>query len=260
MHILQKLGEIFGGLIFSLAFGFLIVFIALANFTQYTTLQPMITNMIETQLTKDVTQNQLDMLYLNLTEQCKTSSTAIVPMGNNTQVDLKCDDIKSSAATDIPHVIAQNLFNQTYYKKYDCSFIDCIRGISLNKEAIVENQNSQVILSAKANEFFTKNQIFLIGAIAIGIVLIIASVRVWYNILKIIGITLLLVGITYLFIPTIKTQISKMAEGQNISPIVDSLFAPIMQLLQISLVLGIVFTITGYVTSYLMKNPEKKKN
>jgi hypothetical protein len=255
MAILRKLGEIFGGLIFSLSFGFLIVFIALASFTQYTTLEPLVTAIIENGLS-----NQTQQIYSNLLQECNASSNAIIQLSNDTQLNLTCDYVKSSTASDISHLIAENLFNQTYYKKYDCSFIDCIRGIDFQQEAMAENQNSKVILSAKANEFFTKNQIFLIAGVILGIILIVLSVRVWYNILKIIGITLLLVGITYLFIPMIKTQISKMTEGQNASPIIDSLLAPMIPLLQISLVLGIVFTTIGYVTAYLMYKPEQKKN
>jgi len=253
MAILKKLGEFFGSLIFALALGFLIVFIALANFTQYSTLKPIVTGLIENELS-----NQSQIIYSNLNEQCKFSSNAFLQLTNTTELNLTCDYVKSSTSSDILRLIAENLFNQTYYKKYDCSFIDCIKGISLQKEAMRENQNSQVILSAKSNEFFTKNQIFLIGATALGIVLIIVSVKVWYNILKIIGITLLLVGITYLFIPIIKSQISKMTEGQDVSPIVDGLFAPIISILQISLVLGIIFTVVGYLMAYLMEKPKQK--
>lgn len=261
MSILQKLGEIFGCLIFSLAFGFLIVFIALANFTQYTTLQPIATSLIEKQLTNGTDQNQLNALFFNLTEQCKLSSTAIVPLNDNNQVNLKCEDIKNSNSSDVPHLIAITLFNQTYYKSYDCAFIDCIKGLTFETSSnAAENQKFTILTSAKANEFFSKNQIFLIVATIVGIILIIVSVRVWYNILKAIGITMLLIGITYLFISLIKSQLSHMFENQNLSVIIDTLFAPISDLLKISLILGIVLTIIGYVASYLMKKPEGKKN
>jgi len=261
MAMLRKLGEIIGGFVFSLAFGFLIVFVALANFTQYDTLHPIVTNLIEGQLTGNVTQNQLDFLYRNLTEQCKTSSTAIVPLDTNNQAELKCDDVKNSDSSGITHLIAKGLFDQIYYKKYECSFVECVREVVFaNISDAKENQKFSILVSSKANEFFTSNQIFLIITIILGVVLIIISVRVWYNILKVIGITLLLVGITYLFIPTIKTQVAKMTEGQNILTILDTLFAPITKMLQISLILGIVFTTIGYVTAYLMDKPEKKKN
>jgi hypothetical protein len=264
MTILTKLGEIFGSLNFAVSFGFLIVFIALANFTQYNTLQPVITNEIENQLTNNVQQNQLDFLYLNLTEQCKTSSTAIVQLDNNNQADLKCDEIKNSNSSNIPHLIALSIFNQTYYKNYECSFLECVKGLMFtNNSTTQENQSVQIILTAKANDFFTKNQIFLEAGTVLGIILIIASVRVWYNILKIIGVTLLLAGIIYLFVPMIKGGISNITQNQNISnqtftSIIDSLFAPISSLLKISLIIGLIFTIVGYLASYLMAKPKQK--
>jgi hypothetical protein len=265
MSILKKAGEIFGSLIFALAFGFLILFIALANFTKYDTVQPLITNEIESQLIGNVQQNQLELLYLNLTDQCKSTSRAVVPLGDDNQAYLQCEDIKHSNSTEIPHLIALNIFNQTYYKHYDCSFLDCVRDIIFSKNSTAnENQNMQIILSSTANEFFTSNQIFVEIATIIGIIIIIFSVRVWYNILKIIGITLLVVGITYLFIPIIKTEISATAQSHNIPnqilvSIVDTLFSPITTILKASLIIGIIFTVTGYLTSYLMQKPKSNQ-
>jgi len=259
MAILNKVGEIFGSLIFSLSLGFLIVFIALANFTQYNTLQPLVANMVETQLTGSIQQNQLDFIYLNLTEQCKSSTTAIVPIGDNNQINLKCDEVKNSTSSALPHLVANGVFDQIYYKKYECSFIECLRNMSLTVGSNVEqNQNFQIFLSAKANAFFTQNQIFLIGGIVAGIVLIIVSVRVWYNILKNIGMTLLLVGIVYLFIPLIKSKVPNIAEIQNTSQFIDILFAPIASFLRISLILGVILTASGYIVAYLMKKPKEK--
>jgi len=260
MSFLSKTGEIFGGLIFSLSLGFLIVFIALANFTQYNNLQPIMTNLIVNQFRQNLTQTQIDFLYSDLTDQCKSSATANVPLGNNNSASLKCEDVKNSNSTDIPNLIAKNLFDQIYYKKYDCSFLNCIKDLSFQKGTVETNQKFQIVLTAKANEFFTKNQIFLIGGMFLGIALIIVSVRVWYNILKNVGFTLLFVGITYLLIPLMKSSFIGQVTGMDLSAVVDALFKPIIMLLRISLILGIIFTATGYIASYLLKPPEKKKS
>jgi hypothetical protein len=259
MSIARKLGEVFGELIFSISLGFFIIFIALANFTQYTTLQPVITNIIENQF-QNITQEQIDFLYLNLAEQCKTSSTAIFPLTNQ-EVSLNCTDVKNSQSSDITHLISKNLFYQIYYKKYDCNFIDCIKGLAFQQNSSdMQNQQFQVILSSKANEFFSNNQLLLIVGIAVGLVLIVISVRVWYNILKVIGVTLLFVGITYLLIPFVKTQIAHIAPQQgDFSAIVDLLFAPIMTILRNILILGIVLTVIGYASAFLLK-PKAQKN
>jgi hypothetical protein len=258
MSIARKLGEVFGELIFSISLGFFIMFIALANFTQYTTLQPVITNTIENQF-QNIPQEQIDFLYLNLTEQCRTSSTAIVPLTTQ-EVSLNCTDVNNSQSSDIIHLISKNLFDQIYYKKYDCNFIDCIKGLAFQQNSSdAQNQQFQVILSAKANEFFSNNQLFLIVGIAVGLVLIVISVRVWYNILKVIGVTLLFVGITYLLIPFVKTQIAHIAPQQgDFSAIVDLMFTPIMTMLRNILILGIVLTVVGYASAFLFKTKAKK--
>jgi len=260
MSIARKLGEVFGELIFSISLGFFIIFIALANFTQYTTLQPVITNIIENQF-QNITQEQIDFLYLNLTEQCKTSSTAIVPLTSQ-EISLNCTDVKNSQSSDIIHLISKNLFDQIYYKKYECNFLDCIKGLAFPRNfSEAQNQQFQVIISAKANEFFSNNQLFLIVGIVVGLVLVVISVKVWYNILKIIGLTLLFIGITYLLIPLIKIQIVPIApQGQDFSAIVDLLFAPISTMLRNILILGIVLTVIGYISAFLLKSSERKKN
>lgn len=260
MTVLKKLGEFFGDLIFSFALGFLIVFIALSNFTRYDNLRPLVANLIENQITKSLQPDQIELLYTNLTEQCTTSSNAIVPLGNNTQVSLKCDDVKNSTSSDMPRLIATNLFDQIYYKKYDCNFLDCIRGLPLQVQNIGANRQYEVILSAKANEFFSQNQIYLIVACIFGIILIIVSVRVWFNILKIIGVTLLLMGIIYLFLPLVKSQIINQFAAQDISAVIDNLLQPIATLLRDLLISGIALTIVGYVADFLLQNPEQKKN
>lgn len=239
--------------------GFFVIFIALANFTQYTTLQPVITNTIENQF-QSFPQEQIDFLYLNLTEQCKTSSTAVVPLSNQ-EISLNCTDVKNSQSSNITHLISKNLFDQIYYKKYDCNFIDCVKGLAFQQNSSdMQNQQFQVILSAKANEFFSNNQLLLIVGIAAGLVLIAISVRVWYNILKVIGIILLFVGITYLLIPFVKTQIAHIVPQQmDFSAIVDLLFAPIMSILRNILILGIGLTIAGFASSFLLK-PKAQKN
>jgi hypothetical protein len=256
MSIARKLGEVFGGLIFSVSLGFFIIFIALANFTQYATIQPVITNIIENQF-QNIPQEQIDFLYLNLTEQCKTSSTAMVPLVNQ-QVSLNCTDVENSQSSDITHLISKNLFDQIYYKKYDCNFIDCIKGLAFQQSSSdIQNQQFQIILSAKSNEFFSNSQLFLIAGIAVGLVLIVISVRVWYNILKVIGITLLFVEITYLLIPFIKMQFAHMTQG-DFSTIFDLLFAPIMTILRNILILGIILTVVGYASPFILKSKSKK--
>jgi hypothetical protein len=258
MTVARKLGEIFGWLIFSISLGFFIMFIALANFTQYTTIQPVITNIIENQF-QNTPQEQIDLLYLNLTEQCKASSTAMIPLVNQ-EVSLNCTDVKNSQSSGIIHLISKNLFDQIYYKKYDCNFIDCIKGLAFQQNSSdVQNQQFQVIISEKSNEFFSNSQLFLIVGIAVGLVLIVISVRVWYNILKIIGVTLLFAGIVYLLIPFIKTQLLPVAQqGEDLSAIVDMLFAPIMEILRNILILGIVLTIAGYASAFILKRKHKR--
>lgn len=258
----RKLGEFSGDLIFSFSLGFLIIFIALASFTQYNNIQPVITSTIENQL-KSYPPDQINALNQNIEDQCNTQQNALVPLNNNTEISLNCNEVRNTQYSDKANLIAVTIFNQTYYKQYECNFLDCIKGLAFpqNATGVQQNQNYQVILSSTANQFFSSNQIFLIITTIVGLGLIVISVRVWYNILKIVGPTLILIGIMYLFTPLIKTELAPIAQqGQDFSAIVDLLFAPISAILRNILILGIVLTIVGYVSSFLLKPPEQKKN
>jgi len=261
MSFLRTVGQFLGSLIFSFALGFLILFIALANFTQYNNLQPLVTSFVEAQLTKNITQSQLDALYFNLTEQCKTSTAATVPLSNN-PLSLKCEDVKTSSSSNISHLISKSIFNQTYYKKYDCNFVACIMQLNVenvNVQDTQSNQKFEIILSQKAYDFFSGNQIPLVVAIAVGIVLVAVSVRVWYKIFKIIGVTLLLVGITYFFIPLIKTVVGAKFVGADVTSVIDALFVSISGALTFCLIAGVALTAIGYISAYLLEKPKEKK-
>lgn len=256
MTLLRRLGEFFGGLIFSLCLGLLVFLIALSNFTQYNTLQPIVTNVIKNQL-------QENDAVSNLQQQCQNFNLTTVSINtSNEKFDFSCTDIKDNSST-VESLIAIKIFNQTYYKQYSCAFLDCIKGFVFPQNpSDVQSQQSQVIISEKANEFFSSTQIYLIVATIIGLILIIISVRVWYNILKVVGITILLVGIVYLFIPFIKSEVLKLpqiAQQQEFSTIIDTLFALILSLLRDMLVVGIVLTVIGYVSAFLLHHDEKIK-
>ncbi len=258
MSFARKIGGVLGELIFSACLGFFIIFVALANFTQYNNIQPLVTSTIESQF--KIQQNQVDALYANLVSQCKTSSTAEV-MLTNQNVSLNCTDVGASNSSNIVRLISKNIFDQIYYKKYDCSFLDCVRGLAFpqNVTDVQMNQNYQVIISAKSNEFFSSSQIFLIVGIAVGIVLIFISAKFWPDVLKIVGIILILVGIMYFFIPLIKTLLPVAPQVENFITIVNLLLAPIMVMLKYILILGIVLTAAGYGYAFFMK-PKTQKN
>jgi cellulose synthase/poly-beta-1,6-N-acetylglucosamine synthase-like glycosyltransferase len=162
---------------------------------------------------------------------------------------LKCDDVRKSSPTDVLTLIGKPVLYDVYYKDYDCSFIEC-----LNKDG---DDKFLVLLSLKANEFFKTIQNVFWALSGVGLILILISVKGSDSKLKILGITLLSVGIPILILTLVKDYFISLPAGmENIGGVIfDILFISFL----IVTVIGLILTVVGCLLKLLPSKKRKKK-
>ena len=75
MGILSTLGNVFGSLIFTISLGLLVTVIALGQFTNYSNLQPILSNVVANQIAKTNSPSDLSNIDSYLKQQCGGSAT-----------------------------------------------------------------------------------------------------------------------------------------------------------------------------------------
>jgi hypothetical protein len=256
MGILSTLGRIFGGLIFTVSLGLLVVVIALAQFTNYNNLQPLLSNVIAQQLTKTVPPSDLDNLAFNLRQQCGGNAEQVnVDAGEQIgNVSLNCSDVSQAQSSQLPNLLAKATFDKLYYKQYPCDFLQCIQQLQ-------GNDRYTVIITAVANKFFNSAIIPLATATVLGLIIAAAALRTWYEIFKSIGVSCLLIGIVYFTFPFIQTSIQQIAPGEQASiaqQVISNMFDSMKMNLLMIFILGVILTVVGFSAAYFFKRKTKR--
>lgn len=256
MGIIRALGKIFGGFIFSLCLVLIVFSLAFAQFTEYQSLQPVMVRFLEKQLVKQVSEEQLNLTYSVLLEQCKDKEKVTVPFdqANIKKITLKCSDLSSSKSSNLPKLISSSVFDDLYYKKYECKFIQCLQQSDTEKFTI--------FLSAYANKFFYSLANYLVIGLVIGAIILLISERNLFITFKSIGISCIFVGITYFITPFLKKYIVEKLPAEAIlsmEEIVDQMLIYLSKVLLYTFIVGAILTIMGYIGSYLSKEKLKKR-
>lgn len=254
MGILRSLGKFFGGLIFSLSLVLLIFCFVFAQLTEYKILQPLFVSLVEKQLGNQYSSEQLDLTYMALQDQCKSKEKITIPINQQDikEITLKCSDISSSKPSDIPKLMSIEIFNNLYYKKYECGFIQCLQQPGIGKFTM--------LLSSHANKFFYSLITYLAIGLVVGIVIIAISARDLYGTIKSIGMSCIFVGILYFLIPFMKNSVMKQLPPEIISStrdILNQVLLYLSNLLLYVLIAGVILTALGYIGNYLSKGKTK---
>jgi len=260
MVIINAILKFFGSLIFVFSLGILIFTLSLVEFTSYNTLQPAITNMFASEISKQVDTNQTQQIRLYLINECNTTGKENVelpnfssPAGGN--LTFKCSEIIASKPEDLPKIIGKQIFDNIYFMNYNCAgALDCFQNLP-------ENQRLQFILSEHFNKSLNQIVIYSLVAIGVSIVLLAISIRAWYGVAKVVGTSSIFNGLLYFVIPSIKTIIFEKIPQEGaagMQPILELFFNSLNQKLLFVLIAGIILTLLGFVGSHFAKS--KKEN
>jgi hypothetical protein len=257
MSFLSSLGKTTGGIIFYLSLSVLILSMIMTQFLQYEEIQPAISGLLEKQILANMTEDQLNILYGGLIEECKRSASGLisVPLFESRNITFSCSELNQTKPSDVPKKITKNLFDGIYYKKYNCNFIQCI---------IQENGINKYLLflSLKAYNFFDSLKIYSIIGIAVSVALIAVSIRTWYGAAKAIGSSCLISGIPFFILFFFKEPIIEKlvaVKRQEAVQVVTKIFESASYIFLVVLIVGILLTALGFVGGYLAKKKTKKE-
>lgn len=189
----------------------------------------------------------LTLAYTNLVNKCTNEAIetielplgeAVIGLGN---ITLKCADIKASTPQEMEALVIDMVFDQKiYYKKYNCSFVDCLR----NPPESVKGQEFMILFSDMASKSFRMyTNYLLIISIVLIILLILLSVPK-YTLFTTLGIDFIIAGLPFF---AIKFGVTSIPMPEFGTPFIKQFFNSISTSFLALLVLGIVLLIVGII-------------
>lgn len=252
MGILRTIGKIVGGFFFTTFLALLILMLAITHFTSYNVLKPIAVDLIKQQST--MTPEQLNATYTALLYQCKlTGNETLYIPADTQQIELKCSNISKTTPTGLLELIGTTSFDKLYFKKYSCSFIQCIQ--------LPGQEKFLFLMSKQANEFFEKTIVYLAIGTVLGLVILVAATENWPRRFKEVGVGLIFIGIFYFLIPLMKGYTYQMPKdvAEKMAPAINQMLDSISYNLLIIFIVGVILTVIGLVLGYLAKRKETKK-
>ncbi|MBI5872086.1 hypothetical protein HZB88_03285 [archaeon] len=253
MKIIRNIGKIIGSSVFVLALTTAALMIGLTKFTEYDNLKGVVIGLIDKQVGGSIDETMLTQMHQMFLEECKKNDKIQLSevMGQN--ITLDCSDVNKSAPEGLMGLIENAMFDNIYYKKYDCSFIECLQK--------PDQEKFSVIISSEAHSFFTGLQNFLFLISGVGLVMMLVSIETWWNRLKAAGVSLLSIALPFFVLILLKDRILPVSGDVKtaVAPIIDQLFGSMSDIFLVMLIAGVVLTAGGYILHDYRKGEIKRK-
>lgn len=255
MGFFRGLGKFFGSTIFTTFIVLAILMMDIVIFTSFDNVKAVAGGILKEQLFSKMSQDDLAALKTMMSFQCSQTSQINLPIAGGQTIAMNCDDVENMEASQLPDVITNSIISSFYYRKFDCSFVDCL------KRGGVENL--MILASNDGNQFYRSLQTYMWIGAAIGLAILLVSTETWIGRLKGVGWNLVFTGLPFLilgfiqsrFMPSLPTEIES-----SVKPIVDNLLSSIKNKFIIVLMVGIALVIAGYALGfYLSRKSGKKK-
>jgi len=243
MRFLRPFAKVSSEIFFTIFLSLLILVIALANFTSYENLRPVFLNLAKQQI--NMTSQQLNSTLAAFSQLCRTSGNETIHVES---LALKCSDVYATTSENLPELIGSATFEKTYFKKYDCSFFQCI--------TLPGQEKFVFLMSEQANVFFKNIIIYLAAAVVISGIVLIVAVETWPGRFKAVGFSLIFVGAADVVIFLMKGVLFQGLPQQAIqqaSPAINQILDSISSMYLLILVAGVILTAIGFILGYLSK-------
>ncbi len=266
MGFLRGAGRFASKLLLTAALGLFIVSVGMAEFTEYENLNAVFNEIIGSQMEQisgstGNSEEDLQEIYDKLLEQCGDKESIEIPVIElNQTVTINCEELRENGLQSVQELATEMmvtpLFDQIYYKEYDCEFITC-----------VQRGDVLVLFSEKGNEFFTEAQIYAAAATLGFAVLVILLSENWPDRFRGVGWSMVTVGLTYIFMEAGKIALADAIGTESLGGIalfdmLESMMAPVISMFVICLAAGSVMVFVGYTLRFIGKKKEvgiKKK-
>jgi hypothetical protein len=211
-----------------------VLLFGLVKFTQYENLKPIVISIIS----KQVNETQFSQLYPYIELYCKSRNETVKLNFTVGEVEISCQEIFGKAPNQVVEIFASKVFDKIYYKKYECEFIDCLKGARKKEDYVI-------FVSEKSNLFFKEILPYSLFATIFFLIIFLIACESWYVRTKNLGITLLMLGLPYfIFRFTLSELLQKflpLEMVEVVTPTIDVIFSYFHQsfflILSISIVL-----------------------
>jgi len=255
MSLVSTIGKVLGMVIFSITLSAAVFSMGLSNLTDYENSKAIFSEILSPQLKQSFGEQgaNVEKIYSTILERCEGKDSIDVPIteGGNT-VLIDCNQVRAIENQEgeeferlVTELAVSAIFQDIYYRDYDCEFLKCIGDGEVG-----------IIMSPKGHQFFLGIQNYLYVSTLVGLAIIFVSAESWMSRAKCVGASLASFGFVYLLLvyagdwlsssisPEMQTGVTE--AGINLSPIMDSIFQPIMDNLLILSVSGIAITVISY--------------
>jgi|GEM_PF-5396414 len=148
-------------------------FIILFSFTQSMkpqTIKPILEGLFKLSIPPDA---DLNISYQNFKEACRKENFIELPLDeeNRESMTLDCNKLRNSKPSELGGLLAESMFDELYYKKYDCIFLGCLKN-ALNSPFLLSNASNALL----ANIGYITLALFFILVLAFSPILGIRSI------------------------------------------------------------------------------------
>jgi hypothetical protein len=245
----KKMGEGISGFLFSLFLATVLLVYTVSYLTSFETLQPVVSDVAqEQQPPQQMDESQLQEVKKGLLAQCSNSTTGIieVPLEENRTAKLSCSELQSvNESKQLFGMVAKDVFKETYYKDYGCSFIECLTREGSDTDKLT------VLLSETSHKFLESLKIFVvIATIGFGILFAYFSGRP-SKMARNFGWAFTLLGSSFIITEIMKLK-KQTAEGtaSTMLKVMDTVLARFQIYFIALFVAGIILLVVGYVWAY----------
>lgn len=256
MSFIRGVGAFLGSTIFTTSVMLAILLMQAADFTTYENFKSIASGIFRDQISSMFGEEDLESIMSYFLFQCQQTSMVNVPLGGEPIV-LSCNDIRNSDESQLPDLVVKSIIDKMYYKEFDCDFIDCVRSSMSSIFGGGGNfENILIVASDEGNQFYRTSQMYMWIGSAVGLALMIFSIKTWPGRLKGIGLSLVFIGLPFLFLGYIQSLFLP-ADSFEAMPLVENAVESLMSSLKSKfitvLVAGIVLTAAGYALGFYLK-------
>ncbi|MEM5879048.1 MAG: hypothetical protein QXU74_00965 [Candidatus Aenigmatarchaeota archaeon] len=250
MGILRNIGKGITTFLFSIFLALLLLTFLLYNITAYENMKNIFITAFRSVLLQNMTSQEIEEKYSMLSSYCKTNAEVTLPIDN---ITLRCSEILEKDSSGFVNLIMEKIFDNFYFKNYECNFIDCLKEIR-------SGEDIAVVFSSLSHNFFEK--IFgqlLMATVVTGIALFFL-IETWDGRFKVFGLEFLSIGVFFFFLSYFKVflieRIPKdLPIGENV---LDIVFNQLSSILLIFLILGVAFFVAWILMKFFGKSKKPK--
>ncbi|MBI2545430.1 MAG: hypothetical protein HYW22_02445 [Candidatus Aenigmarchaeota archaeon] len=259
MGFLQATGKFFGFLIFTAFLAFAIILIGVTNLTTHDSIKQISSGILGNQFS-NLSQNDLQALrYITLT-QCGQSSEITYHVSQDFTIQLNCNDVRNSDASQLPQIMSGAMLDSVYYKKFGCNFSNLIE---CSQSPANTFQGAPIFfISNEGNQLYRTATTYSAVIALIGLGILFVSIETWVGRLQGLGWNLVFTAFPVIVLNKVQSLIPSTGSSDvnaAIKPAIDNFISSLTNMFIIVLVVGILCLVAGYGIAFYQKRGTKKK-